>query len=104
MNHITNDYGTLVVAEGAPGSIASAKCQYPKLIDRISYLHMDSFSYHHYNDDEIVRELIDAGIDSTLEVESVVAVVLGKLIPDFPGDKMKHIPQMFLHAKRQLKG
>jgi hypothetical protein len=100
MIHLTDDYGREVIAVGAPGSVARMECQYPKLLDRVSTLHMHCFSYPGSNcDDEIIQAMLDAGLESKLEAESVVTAVLKKLKPDFPGDRMERIPGMFLKRK-----
>ena len=96
MNHLTNDYGKLVISAGAPGSVVRVRVQYPRLIDRISFLHMHGFCFHAYVDDEIIQAMIDSGVDSKLEAKSIVQAVLSKLDPEFPGSKMELIPHMFL--------
>lgn len=101
MIYIQNDYGKDVISVGAPGSLAHVKVQYPKLIDRVSYLHMHAFSYHTNCDDEIVAAMIEAGIESRMEVESVVQAVMEKLAPDFPGDKMVCIPELFVATNKK---
>ena len=102
MIYIRNDYSKDVISVGAPGSLAHVKVQYPKLIDRVSYLHMHAFSYHANCDDEIVAAMIDAGIEGRMEAEGIVQAVMEKLSPDFPGDKMTHIPELYVATKRAL--
>ena len=99
MIYIKNDYGKEVVSVGAPGSLAHVKTRFPKLIDRISYLHMHAFSYHSNCDDEIIAAMIEAGVEGKMEAESIVQAVMEKLVLDFPGDKMERIPAMFVEAK-----
>ncbi len=41
-NYIENDHGVMVPAVGAPGSIARMRAQYPKFINSLSGLYMQS--------------------------------------------------------------
>lgn len=99
MIYIKNDYEKEVISVGAPGSLAHVKVQYPKLIDRVSYLHLHAFSYHANYDDEIIAAMIEAGVEGKMEAESIIQAVMEKLILDFPGDKMERIPALFIEAK-----
>jgi len=99
MNYITNDMGKFIVAEGNNISPIRMKTQYPKLIDKISSLHLQNYSYGSYVHDDIINAIIDAGIESKAQVESIIYVVLNKLNKNFDGWKMKEIPQMFLNKK-----
>ena len=99
MIHIIDDYGRTVIAIGAPGSRARVRVQYPKLIERISSLHLQNYSYGSYVADDMVTAMIDAGIESKLEAESLVEVVLEKLSPDFNGWRMQEIPGMLVSKK-----
>ena len=102
-NHIIDDYGRDQIAVGAPGSLARAQVQFPKLISRISGLHMEAFSYKINCDDDIIRSMIDAGVEGKLEAESVIDAVVSQLSDDFPGDKMERIPAMFISEKARAK-
>jgi hypothetical protein len=45
MNKLTNDWGEVVIAEGAPGSVARAKCLYPKLLNKVLALIAENIDY-----------------------------------------------------------
>ena len=99
MNYIQNDYGKYVIAIGAPGSIARVRVQYPKLIDRLRSLHMQQISYNSFVLDDIITSLIDAGIESKMEVESVIAVTLEIYNHKDLSWKMEEIPSLFLERR-----
>lgn len=74
--HIENDLGEMVVAEGAEGSIARVKLQYPKLINeiagRISNVELIL---------DIERDLTKRGFTSKLERDSLIFAASEQVFP-----------------------
>lgn len=73
MIYIENDRGEHVIAVGAPGSIARAKIQYPTLIEQI-----DDLYSHGAERSEAETLILDKGIRSKLETESILANTMFK--------------------------
>jgi len=69
MNHIINDYGDEVIAEGAPSSIARAECLYPKLIARLQYLLKNG------QRDKVDQAIKDGGVNSKEATETLKWIV-----------------------------
>lgn len=69
MNHLINDLGVNVVAEGAPGSLARVRCQFPGLISRLQLRDIE----------QTAQEMIRAGIESKMEAENLVWAVSEQL-------------------------
>ena len=67
MNHITNDKGELVIAIGAPGSIARAEVEHPLKIETINEMYAQGAEK-----EEAIQFLIDNGIKSQLERDSIL--------------------------------
>lgn len=66
-NHITNDAGELVIAIGAPGSIARAEVEYPNKIAAIDEMYARGGER-----DEAIKFLKESGINSEMERESIM--------------------------------
>lgn len=66
MNHLINDLGVNVVAEGAPGSLARIRCQFPGRLQL-------------RNIEQTAQEMIRAGIESKMEAENLVWAVSEQL-------------------------
>ena len=93
MNYIKDDYGRMVVAVGAPGSVARVKCQYPKLIERF-----DSWFWGEHSQrpprgahSDALDEMVRMGITSPMERQSIIdatsyyeCVVIPRRIPLTP--------------------
>ena len=79
-NRIQNDKGEWVIACGADGSQARVECEWPALIERINAIHdqyaQDGLTLEvlQHIRHEAVAEIRKAGIRSTLEIGSVLAV------------------------------
>ena len=73
MNKIQNDYGELVVAVGAPGSIARVKCERPGLIDSINRMYDDYYGCPGRGIDDVIEAIRKAGIRSSLQTRSILA-------------------------------
>lgn len=74
MNYLRNDYGQLVIAEGAPGSIARVRCQYPKLIERFNSWFWEEHGQPapHGASDDALTEMKRMGINSPMERQSIL--------------------------------
>jgi len=72
MNHVIDDYGRIVVAVGAPGSIERAKVERPKLIDRLNSLYFQAYDFPGRAVDCAVEMIRAAGIRSELETASIL--------------------------------
>ena len=82
MNHVTDDYGRIVVSVGAPGSIERVKVERPKLIDRLNSLYFQAYNSPGRAVDCAVEMIRAAGIRSELETASVLkASHYGEEIP-----------------------
>jgi len=104
VNHLTDDYGRVVIAYGMPSSREWCKCRYPKLISELSSLHGQAAAYHLHLEDEMVRLLMDAGVDSKMKVESIVEALLENCDLDQVPDKLKWLPDWWLREwVRRLK-
>ena len=62
MNHVVDDRGQVVIAAGAPGSVARVQCEHPALIARLNALRWGSMDYHAHAIDEAVQLIRDAGV------------------------------------------
>ena len=66
-NHITNDAGKLVIAIGAPGSIARAEVEHPNKIAAINEMYCQGAER-----EEAIIFLKESGINSEMERESIM--------------------------------
>jgi len=84
MNYLINDLGVNVIAEGAPGSLARIRCQFPGLISRLQLRDID----------QTAQEMIRAGIESKMEAENLVWAVSEQLDYETCWDlSMDNIPE-----------
>lgn len=61
MNYIKNDKGEMVIAVGAPGSLARLRCQYPKLRERVNVLWMGQASPETAREECMGTGIFDSG-------------------------------------------
>lgn len=66
-NYITNDADKMVLAVGAPGSIARAEVEHPNKIAVIDEMYCQGAER-----DEVITFLKEEGINSELERESII--------------------------------
>ena len=72
MNYIKNDYDQWVIAEGAENSVARAKVQYPKLIDRLDSLYFQAYDCYGKSVDEAIEMIRAAGITNYYETDAIL--------------------------------
>ena len=72
MNHTTNDYGQTVIAVGAPGSIARAKVERPRLIERLNALYFSAYDSPGRAVDEAVEAIRAEGITDERETATIL--------------------------------
>lgn len=70
MNHVKNDRGEIVIAIGAPASIARVKVEYPELINQLNSIF--SFDLPRRAIDEAIEAIRAKGITSYLETNSLL--------------------------------
>jgi hypothetical protein len=76
-NHVKNDRGEWVIAEGAPGSIVRARCEWPDLIDRINGIHATNCNLRGDwvpggDRDKAIEAIRDVGIKDPTETNNIL--------------------------------
>jgi hypothetical protein len=83
MNYVENDYGNMVIAVGAPGSLKRLEVQYPKLISELNDLYYESYDEHGRRVDLAVEMIRRTGIVS--ESETSFLLKTSKYGDELPG-------------------
>ena len=72
MNYVKDDYGRTVIAVGAPGSIARAKVERPRLIKWLNELYFNAYESPGRAIDEAVETIRDEGIADERETATIL--------------------------------
>ena len=72
VNHVVNDSGKTVPAWGAPGSVARAECEHPKLIEEVNALYWSAYESPGRAVDEAIERIRRAGIVDERETASIL--------------------------------